>query len=97
MGSWNQKYQGLWPGSHLLLCVLRQVTEPLSEQEWRIWDVLRLPGFFCSLFFFFCFVFVFGLFAISRAAPVAYGDSQAKGLVGAVASGQGSNPQPHGS
>ena len=58
---------------------------------------LKAARFFLFFVFFFCFVFVFGLFAISRAAPVAYGDSQAKGLVGAVASGQGSNPQPHGS
>ena len=35
--------------------------------------------------FFFLFVFVF--FAISRAAPVAYGGSQARGLIGAVAAG----------
>ena len=34
---------------------------------------------FLSFFLFFC------LFAISRAAPVAYGDSQARGLIGAVA------------
>ena len=29
----------------------------------------------------------FGLFAISRATPVAYGGSQARGLIGAVAAG----------
>ena len=34
-----------------------------------------------SLFFFFC------LFAISWAAPVAYGGSQARGLIGAAATG----------
>ena len=33
------------------------------------------------------FFFFFGLFAISWAAPVAYGDSQARGLIGAVATG----------
>ena len=33
--------------------------------------------------FFFCFVF--GLFVFSRAAPTAYGGSQARGLIGDVA------------
>ena len=33
------------------------------------------------IFFFFC------LFAFSRAAPAAYGGSQARGLIGAVATG----------
>ena len=37
-----------------------------------------------SFFFFFC---LFCLFAFFRAAPVAYGDSQARGLIGAVAAG----------
>ena len=32
-------------------------------------------------------MFVFGLFAISRAASAAYGGSQARGLIGAVAAG----------
>ena len=36
-------------------------------------------GYFRRLFFFF-----FCLFAFSRAAPVAYGDSQARGLIGSV-------------
>ena len=31
--------------------------------------------------------FFFGLFAFSRASPVAYGGSQARGLIGAVATG----------
>ena len=33
------------------------------------------------------FYFIFCLFAFSRAAPAAYGGSQARGLIGAVASG----------
>ena len=37
-------------------------------------------------FFFFLFFF-FGLFAFSRAAPAAYGGSQARSLIGAVAAG----------
>ena len=36
---------------------------------------------------FFLFCFVFCLFAISWAAPVAYGGSQARGRIGAVATG----------
>ena len=48
-----------------------------------------------SMIFFFC------LFAISWATPAAHGDSQARGLIGAVAAGQqhshsnvGSEPRP---
>ena len=37
--------------------------------------------------FLFYFILFFCLFAISRAAPVAYGGSQARGLIGAVAAG----------
>ena len=33
------------------------------------------------------FFFFFGLFAFSRAAPAAYGGSQARSLIGAVAAG----------
>ena len=39
--------------------------------------------FFVCLFVCFCFC----LFAFSRAAPAAYGGSQARGLIGAVAAG----------
>ena len=39
------------------------------------------------LYFFFLFFLFFCLFAFSRAAPVAYGGSQARGLIGAVAAG----------
>ena len=41
-----------------------------------------LFSFFFGLVCLFCFVFVF-----SRAAPVAYGDSQTRGLIGAAAAG----------
>ena len=59
--------------------------------------------FFCAYYLFVC------LFAISRATFAAYGGSQARGLIRAVATGlrqshsntteqgQGSNPKPHGS
>ena len=41
---------------------------------------------FFILFFYFLFIY-FCLFAISRAASVAYGGSQARGQMGAVAAG----------
>ena len=41
-------------------------------------------------FFFFC------LFAFSRAAPMAYGGSQTRGLIRAVAAGLQPEPQQHG-
>ena len=44
--------------------------------------------FFDILFHFILFYFIyFCLFAFSRTVPVAYGGSQARGLIGAVASG----------
>ena len=48
---------------------------PKSTQQW--------------VFFVFVFVclFVFCIFAFSRATPVAHGGSQARGLIGAVATG----------
>ena len=45
-------------------------------------------GFFCLFCFVLFFVlFCFCLFAVSRAALAAYGGSQARGLIGAVAAG----------
>ena len=38
-------------------------------------------------FLFYFFIFIFCLFVFSRAAPAAYGGSQARGLIGAVAAG----------
>ena len=55
---------------------------------------MKLPG--CELEVHTCkvgqvspyfFILFFGLFAISRAASVAHGGSQARGLIGAVATG----------
>ena len=46
---------------------------------------LCLFGFSLSLSIY--IFFFFGLFAISRAAPMAYGGSQARGQIGAVAAG----------
>ena len=53
-------------------------SNPLSERRDR---PLVLIDISCILFFF------FRLFAISRATSVAYGGSQARGLIGAVAAG----------
>ena len=46
-----------------------------------------LQNYICFLGFFVLFCFVFCLFAISWAAPTAYGGSQARGPIGAVAAG----------
>ena len=43
--------------------------------------------FFFSCFFSVLFCFVFGVFLLFRAAPTAYGGSQARGRIGAVAAG----------
>ena len=50
------------------------------EMSWGIWE----PNTFLSLFFLF---FDFLFFCLFRAAPAAYGGSQAKGPIGAVAPG----------
>ena len=40
------------------------------------------------IYLFVClFIYLFFAFAFSRAAPTAYGDSQARGLIGAVVAG----------
>ena len=46
----------------------------------KIWGILS-----ATLTLFYLFIYLFSLFAFSRATPVAYGDSQAKGRIGAVA------------
>jgi len=60
----------------------RSLTRCTTEGTPQI-DILNIT----VTFFLFCFVFVFGLFAFSRAAPAVYGGSQARGLIGAVATG----------
>ena len=40
-----------------------------------------------ELFFIYLFIYLFCLFAFSRAAPAAYGGSQARGLIRAIAIG----------
>ena len=55
-------------------------TKVLMDKDWQRNLALSLSHFFYFLFFnFFC------LFAFSRAAPMAYGVSQARGLIRAVA------------
>ena len=49
---------------------------------WTLDEILKL---FSYLAFIYLFIFVF--FAFFRAAPVAYGGSQARGLIGVVAAG----------
>ena len=48
---------------------------------------LQAQFVFFVVVFCFCFCFCFCLFAISRVAPSAYGGSQARGRIGAVATG----------
>ena len=40
-----------------------------------------------TFYYLFIYVFIFCLFAVSRAVPAAYGGSQARGLIGASAAG----------
>ena len=49
------------------------------KEEARLFSLCLSFSFFPSFFFFFC------LFAFSRASPAAYGGSQARGLIRAVA------------
>jgi len=60
--------------------LITQLTQKLLAVSKVTEPVLRVQ----LLFFFF---FFFGLFAFSRAAPAAYGGSQARGPIGAVATG----------
>ena len=53
--------------------------------------------FLCLLYFYFLSFFLSFFFAISWAAPAAYGDSQARGLIGAVAAGLRQNHSNSGS
>ena len=48
----------------------------MTKRSWAIWSPIN-----SQIFFFFLY------FAISRATPAAYGGSQARGLIGAVATG----------
>ena len=63
------------------MCLLRKSHHFLTETK----------PVFCFVFFFvfwsFCLFFFFFFFVFSRAAPVAYGGSQARGLIRAVAAG----------
>ena len=69
--------------------------ESVSINFWNngLWTKILSPEFLpfeCKhwvVFYFFIFYFLFCLFAFSRAAPTAYGGSQARGLLGAVAAG----------
>ena len=63
-----------WKGSETENGSLDFILEAMSS-HWRV------------LFHFYLFIYLFGLFAFSRADPMAYGGSQARGLIGAVATG----------
>ena len=48
---------------------------------------MKEAHFLFFIYFIYLFIYLFCLFAISWAAPVAYGGSQARGRIGAVATG----------
>ena len=64
---------------------------PYEFQTMSLFDMLHLPVFYLPLIVH-CWLFSLSLslffftFAFSRAAPVAHGGSQARGLIGAIAS-----------
>ena len=58
--------------------ILNSLSEPRDRTLSPSWILVR-----------FSFIFIFCLFAISWAAPSAYGSSQARGLIGAVAASLG--------
>ena len=47
------------------------------------------------IYLLFIYLFIYCLFAFSRATPPAYGGSQAKGLIGAIAAKPAPEPQQH--
>ena len=55
----------------------------------HVWTFLGFSLLFgaCFFFFFYFVYFNFSVFCLFRAAPAAYGDSQARDLIGAVAAG----------
>ena len=56
---------------------MKALTDALKSKDTNIaWQIL--PRYY---------LFVLSFFAISKAAPAAYGGSQARGLIGAVATG----------
>ena len=64
--------------------------------DWSMYLKIYSPWKAPIIFFIFIYLF-FCLFAISWAAPVAYGGSQARGLIGAVATGLRQNHSNAGS
>ena len=60
----------------------------VSKQYLFVLPVLKYVGLLCYVLKCFHFLYLcFCIFAFSRAAPMAYGGSQARGLIGAVAAG----------
>ena len=66
----------------MILSITKQVHHLLLFNPFKCYLHVA-PITMCNLFFF--VFFFFGLFVFSRAAPTAYEDSQARGLIGAVA------------
>ena len=70
MGLWKE---GLTPSHYSVSISERQI------RDYKFSLLILVNSYVILFFFFFC------LFAISRAAPLAYGGSQARGLIRAVA------------
>ena len=64
------------PALHELFCIVKPISHSKSAEYFPEPEIQFIP---VAIFFCFC------LFASSRATPVAYGGSQARGLIGAVA------------
>ena len=67
--------------------IIHGYRSPGIRHKMAHFNTLQLSSTLLFLFFSFLFFFFFCLFAISRAASMAYGGSQARGLIGAVAAG----------
>ena len=81
----------MWPKRNFPLnpCSLKSWMGFVVLSYWELWTKCWTP--YCSEEYFFIFYrlffFFFALFAFSRPVPLAHGDSQARGLIGAVATG----------
>ena len=67
-----------------------EVVRERKERNRSTWKLSILSAQFVvnpKLLFFFLFYFIFCLFAFSRVSPSAYGGSQARSRIGAVAAG----------